>query len=279
MTTRRQPGRHITALSLGAGVQSSTLYLMGVEGKLLFDLAIFADTGEEPQAVYDHLAYLESLGGPEIVRVDIGYRLGDDILSNRRHPANLLPADQRYAPAFYDIPAFFADGRIGARQCTETYKIVPIRRELRRRIGRAKDSTATQLMGISTDEWHRVKPSRVKWAESKFPLIDMRMTRADCLTYWRERIPNRTPPKSACTFCPFHAPRQWLDVYRLGGRDWDRVVEIDDHIGQQGQRLTRHGLPIAEQCRQWDEAKKRQPQLPGFDQGGWGNECAGVCGV
>jgi hypothetical protein len=44
-------------LSLGAGVQSTTLLLMSVYGDLpKLDAAIFADTGWEPKRVYEHLA-------------------------------------------------------------------------------------------------------------------------------------------------------------------------------------------------------------------------------
>jgi len=268
--TKTLPAKHIRVLSLGAGVQSSTLYLMGVEGELHFEIALFADTGEEPASVYEHLAYLETLGGPEIIRVSEGHKLGDDILSSRRHPSNKL---------FFDIPVFFGDGTITRRYCTKAYKIIPIQREIRTRIGRSRSSTATQLLGISTDEWHRIKPSRAKWITNEYPLIDRNMSRQDCLKYWHDRIPNRPLPKSACTFCPFHAPRQWLNLYRLGGKDWDRVVEIDNHVGAAGQRLHRSGRPITEVAQELDYRERLQPTLPGIDAGGWGDECAGVCGV
>jgi hypothetical protein len=44
-------------LNLGAGIQSTTLYLMDMDGELEynFDYAIFADTGDEPHEVYKHL--------------------------------------------------------------------------------------------------------------------------------------------------------------------------------------------------------------------------------
>ena len=43
-------------LSLGAGVQSTTLLLMSLCGELpKLDAAIFADTGWEPARVYEHL--------------------------------------------------------------------------------------------------------------------------------------------------------------------------------------------------------------------------------
>lgn len=53
----------ISVLSLGAGVQSTTLLLMACHGE--FDEqpveAIFADTGWEPAAVYRHLDWLASV--------------------------------------------------------------------------------------------------------------------------------------------------------------------------------------------------------------------------
>ena len=73
--------QRLRVLQLGAGVQSTSLYLMAMDGELQFDVAIFADTGDEPREVYDHLAYLETLGGPEIVRVSVGSRLGDDLVT------------------------------------------------------------------------------------------------------------------------------------------------------------------------------------------------------
>ena len=48
--------REYHILNLGAGVQSTRLYL-----EYEYDAAIFADTGEEPQAVYRHLEWLQSV--------------------------------------------------------------------------------------------------------------------------------------------------------------------------------------------------------------------------
>ena len=47
--------REYHILNLGAGVQSTTLYLMGMRGELEhdFDVAIFADPQDEPQETVD----------------------------------------------------------------------------------------------------------------------------------------------------------------------------------------------------------------------------------
>jgi 3'-phosphoadenosine 5'-phosphosulfate sulfotransferase (PAPS reductase)/FAD synthetase len=49
----------LKVLSLGAGVQSTTVLLMSCRGVLpKLDAAVFADTRWEPTEVYDHLDWL-----------------------------------------------------------------------------------------------------------------------------------------------------------------------------------------------------------------------------
>ncbi len=51
----------IHIISLGAGVQSSTMALMAAHGEIepMPDAAIFADTQNEPQRVYEWLDWLD----------------------------------------------------------------------------------------------------------------------------------------------------------------------------------------------------------------------------
>jgi len=78
-------------LNLGAGVQSTALFLLArdPDPKVRFDLASFADTGEEPTAVYAHLEYLRALGSPEIWVRSAG-SLGDDLIHGALNPAQFL---------------------------------------------------------------------------------------------------------------------------------------------------------------------------------------------
>jgi hypothetical protein len=115
-------------LNLGAGVQSTTLYLMYLRGEILpaIECAVFADTGEEPESIYSHLEWLKSLKGPPIITVGIG-KLGEDLQHGRNSTG------QRFA----SIPAFTAareghKGGIVRRQCTREYKIDPIEQYTRR---------------------------------------------------------------------------------------------------------------------------------------------------
>lgn len=63
----------LRVLSLGAGVQSTTLALMATKGEIEApDCAIFADTGWEPKAVYRHLQWLEDVLPFPVHRVSAG---------------------------------------------------------------------------------------------------------------------------------------------------------------------------------------------------------------
>jgi 3'-phosphoadenosine 5'-phosphosulfate sulfotransferase (PAPS reductase)/FAD synthetase len=54
--------KKLVIISLGAGVQSSTMALMAAKGELPRpDCAIFADTGYEPKSIYLYLDYLTSI--------------------------------------------------------------------------------------------------------------------------------------------------------------------------------------------------------------------------
>lgn len=226
----------LRVLQLGAGVQSTSLYLMGMDGELQFDIAIFADTGEEPNEVYEHLEFLESLNGPPIIRVSLGQRLGDNLISG-------VTTGQR----FVSIPTFLSiDGKtnsgIGKRQCTREYKSDVIEHEIRLRLGTEpgcrvpKGNTAVQIFGLSFDEPKRVRRVKDRFAGSgsywhicEFPLFDDFMTRADCLAYLNRRLPGRHVPRSACVFCPFHDDAEWLRI-KQDPAAWSRAVEIDRAI-------------------------------------------------
>ena len=77
----------LRVLSLGAGVQSSTLFFKVLRGEIApVDIAIFADTGNEPKEVYEWLKYLkkEAKGIIKVKTVKNDRNTGsiyDDILS------------------------------------------------------------------------------------------------------------------------------------------------------------------------------------------------------
>jgi hypothetical protein len=281
--------REFHILNLGAGVQSTCLYLMAMEGDLpRFNAAIFADTGEEPVDVYKHLEWLQTLGGPPILVRTRG-KLGDDLIRN--------DTGGRVAT----IPAFTSDddGNGGGqvrRQCSSEYKIEVIERTIKRELigmrprqRMPKDVVIQQYFGISFDEvsratriWERYHLEHSSIGIPHFPLVDRQMSRANCLDWLAGRVPHIVP-RSACTFCPFHSDLEWTKLKTAGGADWARIIEIDrglrlpGAIAQRGLRCD--GLYLHRDRRPIDEVVFRPHANAKEMQLGFGIECEGVCGV
>lgn len=282
--------RRYRILSLGAGVQSSTVYLMAARGEIPpIDCAIFADTGDEPKAVYDYLAYLRTLGGATIhVTRAPGPRLGDAVMSGTNSTGG----------RFASIPAYTAkvEGKnlgIMRRQCTREYKIAPVERFIRRSVlgigprrRVPKDVWVTQLIGISLDEIGRAmrvhENQSHAWQGVEFPLLIAGMTRSDCLR-WMEANGFRRPVRSACVFCPYKRDGEWLDLKRKDAAGWERAVEIDRALRVPGNVVNRkldQQLYLHDSCRPLElvDFEARAKVQPNAIQTGFWGECHGMCG-
>jgi 3'-phosphoadenosine 5'-phosphosulfate sulfotransferase (PAPS reductase)/FAD synthetase len=66
--------KKLVVISLGAGVQSSTMALMAARGQIepMPDYAIFADTQAEPKHIYSWLDWLETQLPFPLIRVTKG---------------------------------------------------------------------------------------------------------------------------------------------------------------------------------------------------------------
>jgi hypothetical protein len=159
-------------LSLGAGVQSTTLLLMSLRGELpRLDAAIFADTQWEPKKVYAHLEWLKELCAAAGLPLysDTAGNLRQDAIDFRRIWKS---AEDGKKKRHASIPAFVRndDGSQGRvkRQCTKEYKIEVVDRILRRVIMGLKPRqhapklpTVEHWFGITSDESKRaVYPGR-----------------------------------------------------------------------------------------------------------------------
>lgn len=217
--------------SLGAGVQSTTMLLMAAHGliKPMPDLAIFADLHAETAATYDHLRWLSSGNVlPFPVKTIDGGDLGGDLLAAH---------DRTRDRGFAFIPAFLDDGPSqpmgrGARQCTSRYKIETIEQELRELLGYSAfknipPNSIEVWIGISSDEIYRVKPATRAWQTNRWPLIEQRMSRTDCIA-WLRRHDYPVPVRSSCAFCPFHSDDEWRRIKRDDPEAWRRAVEVDN---------------------------------------------------
>lgn len=224
----------ITVLSLGAGVQSTALLMLSAEGVLpKLDAAIFADTGWEPESVYQHLDRLEKEiaipAGIPIYRVSGG---------NIREEA--LDPDHRFASMPLYVMREDGTKGIGRRQCTREYKVTPVQRQIRTLLGAKEQSNgvigkvptgsfANQWIGISTDEFQRAKDARVKYIKNVFPLLDLGWDRKTCIEYLKSRGFGDTP-KSACIGCPYSPNIQWREMKENYPKEWQDAVDFDEKI-------------------------------------------------
>lgn len=213
-------GDTVRVLSLGAGVQSSTLLLMAVHDEVQIDRAIFADTQDEPSATYTWLETLMPIAERAGIPIDVvtAGNLREDSLHKRgwlvSMPLHILNVD--------------GTGGILTRKCTNGYKLRPIQRRLRE-LGATARRPATVLVGISRDEALRQKPSRVKYIVNEFPLIERQMSRHDCVRWLREHgYPE--PPKSACIVCPYRDNRSWRRMRDQQPDEWASAVAFDQQV-------------------------------------------------
>lgn len=269
-------------ISLGAGVQSTTMLLMAARGEIepKPKYAIFADTGWEPTEVYRHLFTMKQHVKKFGIEVIITRR--DRQLARQEDIREDTQIGAEDGSRFASMPFFTLDenGEKGMvmRQCTQEYKIAPIHREVRRLLGvgprgRIPEGAVVMWMGISLDEIERMKPSRKKWMEHRFPLIEKNMDRVACTT-WLRRNRYRVPPKSSCIGCPFHDDIAWLELKRNNPEEWMEAVYFDRKIRNlpklKGQAfLHRSCVPLEEV-----DLSENQGTLDLF-----ANECEGHCGL
>lgn len=127
--------------------------------------AIFADTRDEPEAVYRWLDWLETPLPFPVIRTTVRNLMQDfldGVHSNeRRHVV---------APPFYVRRDDTGACGMLRRECTGNYKPAAVRREVRKIMREVGTKRAVCVIGISFDEAHRMKDSCVKYIENDYPL-------------------------------------------------------------------------------------------------------------
>ncbi len=272
MTTTQ---KEVHIISLGAGVQSSTLALMAAAGVIspMPECAIFADTGAEPDNVYKWLDWLESKLPFKVHRVSVG-----DLTETSTRIRISKKTGETYLS--HNVPAYTinSNGTFGnyRRQCTDKHKLVPlIKKTDEVRAGR----NAIVWIGISLDEVQRMKESQREGITHKWPLIDLKLSRHQCLQ-WMNLNGFPVPPRSACTFCPYHSNAEWLRLKTEDPKSFAQAVEYEKKLQETAKLIPRlDGIPFLHPKRvpisEVEFEDKNQTQLWNTMQ----NECVGMCGV
>ena len=178
----------VKILSLGAGVDSTALLVLRSQGKVDFDVAVFADTGGENPETY---LYIEEVIKPFCEKQHIpfaitrreGKTLYDDCFDRKIIPTRMF------------------------RSCTDKFKKRALRKFV---LQNFPNRDVTFLIGIDAGETKRAKDDCGGFA---YPLIELGLDREGCKQVIREAgLP--VPVKSGCYFCPFSPTKALLNLLK-----------------------------------------------------------------
>jgi hypothetical protein len=164
-------------------VQSAAIAALICMGELKPDLAVIVDTERELSTTWDYLENVTApalkAAGVEICRVPKSQYATVDLM---RNDDVLIPAFTTQGEDIGKLPTF----------CSNEWK-----QRVMRRWATEQGVTAADIwLGFSIDEMRRVTQPTGKW-QHRYPLLDKRMNRGDCMALVK-RMGWPEPPRSSC---------------------------------------------------------------------------------
>lgn len=230
-------------LSFGAGMQSTALALMACENARaaskgrppvwplvpIYDIVIFCDLGFEPPWVQKQMEFTWQACRTAGIRFEVLHtHLHEDFMENFGERRTI------------SIPWWTLrdDGHKSRmpRNCTLDYKVNEISKFIRwevlgyrkgQRLRPEDMKTHEMHMGFSYEEKQRCKDNPNKMFVNKFPLVDMKLTRADNYAYIRDTWGLETKA-SACTFCPYHRNYFFQHLKEKQPKTYTKLLEVDE---------------------------------------------------
>jgi hypothetical protein len=201
----------------GGGVQSAAIAALIVSGRIEKpDLAAIVDTQREQSTTWK---YMDSVIAPALSAVGVTLHrvIKSDFATVDLYGGK--EGDTLLMPVFTD-----KSGDIGklSGYCSNEWK----RRVVNRWATSQGVDRCDTWLGISTDEMGRVKKdSGGKW-QTRYPLIEQRMNRGDCVALV-EKMGWPKPPRSSCWMCPNHTAEEWRDIRDNKPEDWKLAIHFD----------------------------------------------------
>lgn len=227
------------AFSSGWGLQSVAVTVLQSQGRVSFDVYLFVNVGNDsenpPTLAYGREVLMPFAASHGIVMHEI---------RREKNGGETLLAHIKREERSIHIPVRMSNGAPGTRWCSENYKARVVRDWL-------GDGAHVVGIGISLDEWQRARTdSGFKNIVNEYPLLDLRLSRADCMSIVLDAgLP--LPPKSACWFCPFHRLSQWRALKHDTPELFTDAVELERLInakraalGKDDVYLTAYGRPL-----------------------------------
>lgn len=194
--------------SFGGGVQSMAALILSAQRSLPYTHFVFSNVGNDSENPLT-LQYIKNVATPYAVQH------GLEIIEIERTRRDGTPVtiyqDVMGDTSSICIPVHLKGSGPASRNCTSKWKANVVSQWMRKHAGASKTNRVALGVGISIDEYHRMRtddPVREPYVRKEYPLIDMRVTRADC-----QRIISNAglplAPKSSCYFCPFKRRNEW----------------------------------------------------------------------
>jgi hypothetical protein len=227
--------KHVFAC--GGGVQSTAALVLAASARIPYRTFVFANVGdhaEDPRTIQ----YVSNVLRPYAAQHGINWV---DVERTTRDGIAVDLYDDLHRPIrSINIPVRMSNGAPGNRNCTVEFKIKPIARWIK-----ANAPGCTLGKGISTDEPHRATPSREDDGYlSAYPLIELGISRADCLRLVAEAgLPQ--PPKSSCWFCPYKTTDQWITMRRERPELFGKVARLERHLNAKREALGKDAVYIS----------------------------------
>lgn len=128
-----------------------------------------------------------------------------------------------------------------------------------------------------------MKPSREPWAEHRWPLVDLGMSRQDCLEWFHAEYPDRHLPRSACVICPYRSDEHWLELKRSEPASYEEAVRFDRWLRSSTTNPVRKllkGRPYLHSARRPLDTVIEEREVQGPSRiNHFNEECEGLCGV
>jgi hypothetical protein len=196
-----------TFIAFSGGVESTTLCLLfGAKAR-----AIFADTGDEHQEMYERIDQVGSVlkkiyPSFEIIRVTAGEALHDYIRRKRIFPGPMM------------------------RFCTRIFKIEPINAFL------SKESPCRLMIGLNAEETDRTGAYPMEGIEYEYPLQDLGLSRANCIELLKEYgLEPRLPVymrRGGCEFCFYKSRKEYAAIAHLNPELAEKLADFEDSINR-----------------------------------------------
>ena len=162
------------------------------------DVTLNADLGWERQATYDIIAWYTPwlASGVKVEVVDTGDIRGRASASTSHSGPRAVARCSASAPP---TSRFCLSAGGSAVRGLPTLTLA----------GTGSRSVRTLLPYL--EQVHRMSTSEVEFVKHVYPLVDLGMTRTDCVD-WLKANNLPVPPKSACVGCPYRQASEWLEL-------------------------------------------------------------------